>query len=125
MAVSAGFRSFVRDALSRYGAITDRSMFGDVTVYCDGDTVAILDEDQLWLKADAETLAEFNDAGLEQFIFTMKDGSSATMNFFLAPDDFFDDFDVMDRWMALARQAGRRAAARKRPARQKKTKRDI
>jgi DNA transformation protein and related proteins len=113
MAVSAGYRDFVRGALGHYGNITDRAMFGGVTLYCDADAVAILYADQLFLKADEETLAEFEAAELEKFLFETKDGSTATMNYFVAPDDFFEDLDVMDRWMMLARAAGRRASAKR------------
>lgn len=117
MTVSPSLREFVRETLSRYGTITDRLMMGGATVYCDGAPVAIIADEELLLKADDETAPHFEAAGLEKFRFEKKDGSIATMNYFHVPDDFFDDQEVMDQWMALARDASLRAAAKKKPKR--------
>ena len=53
MAVTEGFKNFVRDLFADFGPVTIRNMFGGAGVYADGVMFAILAEDTLYLKTDA------------------------------------------------------------------------
>ena len=75
----------------------------------------MLDDDEIWFKADAESAAIWDAAGCERFTFTGKDGRVETMNYRRAPSDVYDDAEAMQRWAALAVEAGLRGAAKKRP----------
>lgn len=50
MATDASFADFVRDQVRAAGAITVRKMFGEYALYCDQKVVALLCDDQFYLK---------------------------------------------------------------------------
>lgn len=50
MASDLAFVEYVRDQLSAAGTITFRKMFGEYAIYCDGKVVALVCDDQLFVK---------------------------------------------------------------------------
>lgn len=111
MSVDEGLYAWVQEALEPLGAVTMRKMMGAATLYLDGVIFAVLDESELWFKSDTETNAIWDAQGCERFTFTSKDGRTETMNYRRAPADVYDDAEAMQRWAALAREAGTRAAS--------------
>ena len=63
----------------------------------------------------AESDAVWDEAGCPRFTYAFKDGRTGSMNYRRAPDEVHDDSDALQRWAALALEAGRRAAAKKKP----------
>lgn len=110
MAISAGFIEQARDLFHPFGDIRIKKMFGGAGVYCDDLFFAIMDDGAVYFKVDDETRKEFERRGLAPFTFEMKDGSSATMSYYNAPEDIFDDEAELRRWTTLALDAARRAA---------------
>lgn len=119
MAVDEGLFAWVQEALEPLGAVTLRKMMGGATLYLDGTIFAILDEGEIWLKADAETDAIWDAEGCEKFSVTFKDGRVDVMNYRRAPADVYDDAEALQRWATLAVEAGLRGAAKKRPRKPK------
>ena len=115
MSFDEGLYAWVAEALEPVGAVTMRKMMGGATLYLDGTIFAILDEDQIWFKADAETDAVWDAEGCERFSMTFKDGRVDTMNYRRGPGDVYDDPDAMRKWAGLALEAGLRGAAKKKP----------
>jgi DNA transformation protein len=115
-----GLYAWVQEAMQPLGAVTMRRMMGGATLYLDGTVFAILDEGELWLKADAESDSAWDAEGCEKFSMTFKDGKVGVMNYRRAPQDVYDDPEAMRRWAALAVEAGRRGAAKRKP-RKKRT----
>ena len=115
MSFDEGLYAWVQEALEPLGAVTLRKMMGGATLYLDGTIFAILDESEIWLKADAESDAVWDAEGCEKFSTTFKDGKVDVMNYRRAPQDVYDDPEAMQRWAALAVEAGLRSAAKKRP----------
>ena len=115
MSVDEGLPAWTRQALEPAGAVTMRKMMGGGTLYLDGTVFAILDEGEIWFKADAETDAQWDAAGCARFTYALKDGSVGTMNYRRGPQDVYDDPDAMRRWASLAVEAGLRGAAKKKP----------
>lgn len=109
--------AWVSEALEPLGTVTRRPMMGETTLYLDGVIFAILADDALWLKADAATDARWDEAGCARFTFTSGDGKTGTVNYRAAPDDAYDEAEVLRTWAMLARDAGARAAATKKPRR--------
>lgn len=118
MALDQGLIDWVSEAMAPDGTVTWRRMMGGATLYCDGTIFAIVADDRLWFKADAETDAAWDDAGCVRFTYTMGEGRSGSMNYRAAPDEIYDDADALRQWAALALEAGCRAPARK-PRRKK------
>ncbi|HEX8223009.1 MAG TPA: TfoX/Sxy family protein [Allosphingosinicella sp.] len=115
MSFDEGLYAWVQEALEPVGAVTMRKMMGGATLYLDGTVFALLDEGELWLKADSESDAIWDAEDCEKFSVTFKDGKVDVMNYRRAPQDVYDDPEAMQRWAALAVEAGTRAAAKKRP----------
>jgi DNA transformation protein len=117
MSVDEGLYAWVQEALEPLGRVSLRKMMGGATLYLDGTIFAIMDEGELWLKADAESDAIWDAEGCERFSVTFRDGRVDTMNYRRAPADVYDDAEAMQRWTGLAVEAGLRSAAKKRPKR--------
>lgn len=62
MSVSPSYKAYVLDQLSAAGAVTARSMFGGVGLYCQGLFFGLIDDDTLYLKVDDATRPEFERA---------------------------------------------------------------
>ena len=105
--------AWVQEALEPLGAVTMRSMMGGATLYLDGTVFAIIADDEIWFKADAQSDGVWDDQGCDRFTFTMGDGRSGSMNYRRGPTDVYDDPDEMRRWARLALEAGLRAPPRK------------
>jgi DNA transformation protein len=109
MSIDEGLVAWVQEALEPLGTVTMRKMMGGATLYLDGTVFAILDEGEIWFKADDETNALWDAEGCARFSVTFKDGR--------APADVYDEPEAMQRWASLAQEAGLRAAAKKKPKR--------
>lgn len=115
---SASYFDYLKDLFSPFGTITVRKMFGGAGIYCDGAIFAITGDEGVWLKVDDVTRAEFEAAGLEPFTYEFDNGKTGTMSYYTAPEEIFDDHDVLTHWTRLALGAAARA---KKPAKKKKT----
>jgi len=82
-------------------------MFGVDGLYCDGLFFAIVADDELWLKVDDVSRAEFEAAGAEQYMFEMK-GKPTPIPYYRAPEDIFDDEDSLRFWTQHAIDAALR-----------------
>ena len=80
MAPSTSYLDHIKDLLSPFGEITIRKMFGGAGVYCDGAIFAITGDDDLWLKVDDVTRAEFEAAELGPFRVEFDNGKTGTMS---------------------------------------------
>ena len=107
---------FYQDLFASFGTITTRKMFGVDGFYCDGLFFAIVADDELWLKADDVSRAEFEEAGAEQYMFEMK-GKPTPIPYYRAPEDIFDDEDSLRMWTQRAIDA---ALRNRKPPKQKK-----
>ncbi|MFN0025406.1 MAG: TfoX/Sxy family protein [Parvularculaceae bacterium] len=110
MTVSAAFIEQAKDLFHPFGNIRIRKMFGGAGIYCDELFFALMDDGAIYFKADDVTRKAFEARGLAQFTFEMKDGASATMSYYTAPEEIFDDEDELRAWTTLALDAARRAA---------------
>lgn len=118
MPPSASYLDYIKDLFAPFGEISIRRMFGGAGVYCDGAIFAIVDEDDLWLKADDETRGEFEAAGSDPFTVEMG-GKTGTMSYYAAPEEIFDDEGALKHWAGLAFAAARRAKAPRKKRRKK------
>lgn len=114
MSFDQGLYDWVCEALESLGTVTFRRMMGGATLYLDGTIFAILDDDEIWFKADEETNAIWDSEGRERFSVTFKDGTVDMMNYRRGPTDVYDDPDAMRKWSQLAVEAGARRPVKKR-----------
>ncbi len=102
---------FYRDLCRPLGDVTWKRMFGGLCLWHEALPFAIVIDDVLWLKVDAENLAAFEERGLPQFSYTTKTGRVTVMSYARAPEEVYDDPDVFVDWARSAIAAARRVAA--------------
>ena len=103
--------------LAPLGPVMPRRMFGGWGFYLDGVMFALIADDQLYLKVDAETLDRFAAAGGEPFVYEGKT-KPVTMSYWRPPEAAMAAPKTLLPWAELAVAAAGRAAARK-PKRRK------
>ena len=112
MSVSPSYKTFVLEQLSAAGAVTARSMFGGVGLYCQGLFFALIDDDTLYLKVDDATRPEFERLGSQPF---RPFGDDAhVMQYYELPADVLEDRSAVRPWVERALDAARRKASGKR-----------
>lgn len=112
MANSPTFVEHALDLLSLAGPVQARAMFGGHGVYHRGAMFGLIDDDDLFLKTDAETVRRFLDAGCEPWIYVGPRGPERS-SYYRPPDDAHEDAEAMAPWAKLAIDAALRAQAAK------------
>ncbi|MEN9624034.1 MAG: hypothetical protein RJB17_829 [Pseudomonadota bacterium] len=112
------FIPFVQELLEGWGTVSARRMFGGHGLYHEGLMFAIVMNQQLFLKADAQNRPEFEALGLAPFTYPMK-GKEIALSYWSAPDAVFDDPTEAVRWARSALDAAARGHLAKAQAREK------
>lgn len=89
-------------------------MFGGTYIYCDDLFIATVHDGVLYFKANANTAPAFIERSLPPFSYP-KEGGIATLQYYRAPPEVFEDRAVMAYWAGTALVAAREDAAAKRP----------
>jgi DNA transformation protein len=110
MAVSEGFKDFVKDLLAGFGPIAIRNMFGGAGVYADGVMFAILVDDILYLKADAPSSRAFASEGMRPFTYKPRGKAPVAMSYWQVPERLLEEPEEAAAW---AREAHRVALTSK------------
>jgi len=110
------FVDLVLENLRAFGEVTVRRMFGGWGLYRDGVFFALIAQDTLYFKSDDENRAQFERSSPGPFVFEKK-GERIVTHYYAAPEDAFEDPQVMARWARLGYAAALRAARRPRSRR--------
>lgn len=95
-------------------------MFGGKGIYAEGRIVAIVLQDELLLKTDAETARLFEEAGSRRWTYQREGRTPVEMPYYSLPDEAWDDPDVMAVWARLALEAAIRHGMEKPPGRSRR-----
>jgi DNA transformation protein and related proteins len=109
MACSPSFVEHALDLLSLSGPVVARRMFGGHGLYLGGVMFGLLDDDELFLKTDAETRGRFLEAGCRMWVYP----SLGETSYYRPPDDAHEDPEAMLPWARLALDAALRGQAAK------------
>jgi DNA transformation protein len=111
VAVSKSLVAHALDLLAPAGEATARAMFGGYGVYLDGVMCCLLDDEQLYLKADDQSRPAFLARGCKRWVYPSPNGPMET-DYFAPPDETLDDPEKMLPWAreALAAALRKRAA---------------
>ena len=104
-------KTAIEEMFSGLGPVTIRRMFGGKGIYHGGKIVAVEVRDEMLLKADAVSAADFEAAGARRWTYEGKNGKAVAMPYWSIPEDAFDDPDLMARWVRLAYEAALRSSA--------------
>ena len=107
MALSEGFKHFVRDQLASFGPVSIRSMFGGAGVYADGVMFAILANDVLYLKADEASARAFEAEGMGPFTYRPAGKAPVAMSYWEVPPRLLEEPDELAEWAREALKAAR------------------
>lgn len=99
--MSAAFVAHLQDLFAPLGAVTARRMFGGHGLYLDGLFFAIVIDDAVYLKADAETVPRFEAAACAPFVYLSQDKPIA-MSYWSVPEEAMDSPQAMLPWARLA-----------------------
>jgi len=106
------FAAYCVELLGPLGAARAKRMFGAHGLYLDDLFVAIVADEQLYLKVDARTQAQFEAAGCRPFVYSRTERLVA-MSFWSAPEEATESPTLMLPWARLAQAAALRARASK------------
>jgi DNA transformation protein len=102
------FAAYLPEVFHEFGPISVRKMFGGHGVYHDGLMIGLIADDTLYLKVDAQSVAEFEALDLPQFKYP-KGNKLVGMSYYQAPADALEDPDEMREWAQLAFAAALRS----------------
>lgn len=97
----------IRDIFSGLGPVTIKRMFGGKGVYHNGLIVGLDVADEILLKADAVSAADFEAAGARRWSYEGK-GKPVRMPYWSIPDSAIDDPDELAIWTRRAYEAALR-----------------
>ncbi|NTV11271.1 MAG: TfoX/Sxy family protein [Zoogloea sp.] len=111
--------SHALELLAPLGGLRVKGMFGGWGFYSEELFFALVADEVLYLKADADSQAAFEAAGSLPFSYTNGDGKRFTMGYWSAPEEALDSPAAMLPWARMALACALRARGRK-PARRSK-----
>jgi len=109
VANSPSFVEHALDLVALVGPVDARRMFGGHGLYHRGAFFGLLDDDELYLKTDAETVGRFVEAGCRAWVY----GGEQSTSYYRPPDEAHEDAEAMLPWARLAVEAALRAAKAK------------
>jgi DNA transformation protein len=120
--MSGSFTGYLRDLFSELGPVVLRKMFGGQGLYHDGLIIGLVVGEELYLKTDTATVAEFEKAGGHPFVYQGK-GKPVTMSYWLPPAEAMESSQAMRPWAKLAYDAAVRKNSEKKPVKKAAKKR--
>lgn len=112
MSVSQSYQTYVLEQLARVTpGIRARRMFGGVGIYAGDLFFALIDDDALYLKTDADSQREFEALGMKPFRPNADHGE--VMGYHQLPEAIVEDAEALPRWVAAALAVARSARKRR------------
>ena len=99
----------VLDLLAQFSEVSSRKMFGGYGIFHEGLMIALIADNELFLKADKQSVHFFEDSDCPAFGYSKSDGKQYKMSYYRAPEAFFEDPEQTLRWSQLAQDAAFRA----------------
>jgi DNA transformation protein len=102
---------YLHELFGEFGKVQVRRMFGGAGVYCDGLMFALVSDGVIYLKADADTVPEFERENCAPFQYDTKTGKRAIMSYWRMPERLYDDTEELAQWARRALAAARTSSA--------------
>jgi DNA transformation protein and related proteins len=107
-------REFLLELFSAFGPVSLRRMFSGYGVSVEGTTFALVLRGGIFLKADAQTVARFEQEGVKPFQYEARGKTVTVASYWQMPDRLYDDPEELAEWARLALAAAERGVAAKR-----------
>ena len=111
--MSGQYRDFVMDLLGSLGPVSARGLFGGTGIYYETVMFALIADERLYFKVGPANRADFEDEGMEPFVYVSSNGRRSVMSYMEVPEHLFDDPDDLRLWADKAVVA---AVAARKPA---------
>jgi DNA transformation protein len=108
-------RDFLIDLFADFGPVTIRRMFSGFGISADGTNFALALRAGLYLRADDQTIPQFEAEGSQPFQYQTRTKTVTVNSYWQLPARLFDDSEELADWARAALAAAQRAALRKRP----------
>src|SRR3954447_5536967 len=118
-------RDFLIDLFADFGPVTIRRMFSGFGISADGTNFALALRAGLYLRADDQTIPQFEAEGSQPFQYQTRTKTVTVNSYWQLPARLFDDSEELADWARAALAAAQRAALRKRPRARKGAKRRV
>ena len=118
MTSKAEFANHIVDLLEDFGPVETRRMFSGFGIFHQGLMIGLVSDGSLYLKADDQSRADFEAKDATPFTY-LKQGKEFKLNFYLAPETFFEESDEAIKWANLAYDAAVRNPNKKTPKKKK------
>lgn len=105
----------IRELFSAFGPVSVRRMFSGAGLFAEGVMFALRIRDDIFLKADAETIPALQAEGSRPFAYETKKRKVVVNSLWRLPDRLLDDPDDLANFAREALKAAHRAAAKKKP----------
>lgn len=112
---------FLKELFEPFGEVAPRKMFGGIGVFHRDLNFAIVVNDVLRLKADEETIPDFEAEGMTPWEYTRKDGKMTVMHYWRVPERLLDEPEEFGDWARKAFEVAKRADAAKPASKRKLT----
>uniref|UniRef100_E6VLZ9 TfoX domain protein n=1 Tax=Rhodopseudomonas palustris (strain DX-1) TaxID=652103 RepID=E6VLZ9_RHOPX len=106
-------REFLADLFSPFGPVTIRRMFSGFGVSADGVTFALVIQDAIYLRTDADGAARFEAERSRPFRYDARDKTVTVASYWLLPERLLDDPEEFSDWARIAFAVAERAALAK------------
>lgn len=108
MSISTEFMDHILDLLQSFGAVEAKRMFGGYGLFRSGLMFALVSDDILYFKVDAQNRSAFETRGLKCFSYK-RQGKPVALSYYEAPANALEDKNEMRLWAEAAYAAALRA----------------
>jgi DNA transformation protein len=103
---------YLAELFAGFGPVTVRRMFSGSGVFAEGLMIALVVDGVIFLKADDETIPQFEGEGLSPFSYKTKGGRRTIMSYWRMPERLYDDPDELADWARRAMVVAQRGATK-------------
>ena len=107
MSTDSQFIDYLLETLQAMGPVSARKMFGGHGIFLDKRMFALVADNELYLKADADNQQRYLDAGLGPFQYE-KNGKLMSMSYYHAPEEALEVPEELLDWARHAYAAALR-----------------
>jgi DNA transformation protein len=106
-------RDFLIDLFADFGPVAIRRMFSGFGISADGTNFALALRGGLYLRADEQTIPQFEAEGSRPFQYQTRAKTVTVNSYWQLPERLYDDPEELSGWARAALSAAQRAALRK------------
>ncbi len=102
----------LKELFSAFGPVSIRRMFGGAGIFADGLMIALVSDDEIFLKADQQTIPTLEAEGSRPFTYGAK-SRRVVVSYWRLPDRLLDDPEELGNFARSALGAAHRAQVKK------------